>query len=158
MKTTYTSMKLAKIYMTRIVCLHGVPRTIVSDRGTQFISKFWHQLHQNLGTRLFTKKFFQNGTRTVSVVFMSVHTCIRAVNPYVGCVKMMLASLYIPVRIAVNVGKLAGVTYHSSAFRFTSKTPSTKAFLQGIYPDIPLFEFCAEASQGAGNRKKFHGY
>ena len=33
-KTTYTSAKLAKIYMTRIVCLHGVPRTIVSDRGT----------------------------------------------------------------------------------------------------------------------------
>src|SRR4051812_22365958 len=27
-KTTYTSDKLAKIYMTRIVCLHGVPRTI----------------------------------------------------------------------------------------------------------------------------------
>ena len=39
-KTTYTSVKLAKIYMTRIVCLHGVPRTIVSDRGTQFTSKF----------------------------------------------------------------------------------------------------------------------
>ena len=51
-KTTYTSAKLAKIYMTRIVCLHGVLRTIVSDRGTQFISKFWHQLHQTLGTRL----------------------------------------------------------------------------------------------------------
>ena len=33
-KTTYTSAKLEKIYMTRIVCLHGVPRTIVSDRGT----------------------------------------------------------------------------------------------------------------------------
>ena len=44
-KTTYTSVKLDKIYMTRIVCLHGVPRTIVSDRGTQFTSKFWHQLH-----------------------------------------------------------------------------------------------------------------
>ena len=35
--------ELAKIY--RIVCLHGVPRTIVSDRGTQFTLKFWHQLH-----------------------------------------------------------------------------------------------------------------
>ena len=51
-KTTYTSAKLAKIYMTRIVCLHGVPRSIVSDRGTQFTSKFWNQLHQTLGNRL----------------------------------------------------------------------------------------------------------
>ena len=40
-KTTYSSAKLAKIYMTRIVCLHGVTRSIVSDRGTQFTSKFW---------------------------------------------------------------------------------------------------------------------
>ena len=52
MKTTYTSTKLAKIYMTRIVCLHGVPRTIVSDRGTKFTSKFWNQLHETLGTKL----------------------------------------------------------------------------------------------------------
>ena len=38
--------------MTRIVCLHGLPRTILSDRGTQFTSKFWNQLHETLGTRL----------------------------------------------------------------------------------------------------------
>src|ERR1044072_3801328 len=51
-KTTYTSAKLAKIYMARIVCLHGVPSKAVSDRGTQFTSKFWRQLHETLGTRL----------------------------------------------------------------------------------------------------------
>ena len=51
-KTTYPSAKLAKIYMARIVCLHGVSRTIVLDRGTQFTSKFWNQLHETLGTRL----------------------------------------------------------------------------------------------------------
>ena len=28
------------------------PRTIVSDRGTQFTSKLWKQLHETLGTRL----------------------------------------------------------------------------------------------------------
>ena len=39
-KTTYTSAQLAKIYMSKIVCLHGVPRKVVSDRGTQFTSKF----------------------------------------------------------------------------------------------------------------------
>ena len=40
-KTTYTSAKLAKIYMSRIVSLHGVPKGILLDRGTQFTSKFW---------------------------------------------------------------------------------------------------------------------
>jgi hypothetical protein len=33
-KTTYNSAVLAKLYMARIVCLHGVPKKIVSDRGT----------------------------------------------------------------------------------------------------------------------------
>ena len=33
-RTTYTSAKLAVLYMSRIVCLHGVPKKIVLDRGT----------------------------------------------------------------------------------------------------------------------------
>jgi hypothetical protein len=37
-KTTYNSVVLAELYMARIVCLHGVPKKIVSDRGTQFTS------------------------------------------------------------------------------------------------------------------------
>jgi len=40
-KTTYSDAKLAELYMERIVCLHGVPEKIVSDRGTQFTSHFW---------------------------------------------------------------------------------------------------------------------
>jgi hypothetical protein len=32
-KTTYTGVKLAELYNSRIVCLHGVPKKIVSDRG-----------------------------------------------------------------------------------------------------------------------------
>jgi hypothetical protein len=33
-KTTYTIVTLAERYMSQIVCLHGVPKKIVSDRGT----------------------------------------------------------------------------------------------------------------------------
>ena len=41
-----------ELYMARIVCLHGVPKKIVSDRGSQFTSRFWKGLHEALGTRL----------------------------------------------------------------------------------------------------------
>ena len=51
-KTTYNSAVLAELYMARIVCLHGIPKKIVSDRGTQFTSHFWQQLHEALGTHL----------------------------------------------------------------------------------------------------------
>jgi hypothetical protein len=33
-RTNYTGAKLAELYMARIVCLHGVPKKIVSDRGS----------------------------------------------------------------------------------------------------------------------------
>jgi transposase InsO family protein len=38
--------------MSRIVYLHGVTKKIVSDRGTQFTSRFWERLHETLDTQL----------------------------------------------------------------------------------------------------------
>jgi transposase InsO family protein len=51
-KTTYSGLHLAEMYISRIVCLHGVLKNIVSDRGTQFTSKFWERLHETLDTQL----------------------------------------------------------------------------------------------------------
>jgi transposase InsO family protein len=52
LKTTYSGAKLAKLYMSRIMCLHGVPKKVVSDRGSQFRSKFSEKLHESMDTRL----------------------------------------------------------------------------------------------------------
>lgn len=38
--------------MTRIIPLHGVPLRIVSDRGSQFTSRYWEKLHEAMGTQL----------------------------------------------------------------------------------------------------------
>ena len=40
-KTIYPTIQYAKMYLARIMSLHGIPKTIVSDRGTQFVSNFW---------------------------------------------------------------------------------------------------------------------
>jgi hypothetical protein len=50
--TTYSVQHYAEIYMDQIVCLHGISKTIISDRGTQFVAHFWEQLHECLGTKL----------------------------------------------------------------------------------------------------------
>jgi hypothetical protein len=39
-KTTFEGATLARIYLKEIVRLHGIPWKKVSDRGTQFTSKF----------------------------------------------------------------------------------------------------------------------
>jgi hypothetical protein len=50
--TTDKAQIYAKLYIDRIVCLHGIPWTIVSDRGAPFIARFWEQLQESLGTKL----------------------------------------------------------------------------------------------------------
>jgi hypothetical protein len=51
-KTTYKGAKLTELYIARIVCLHGVPKKIVFNKGTQFTSRFWKKLHEAMDTRL----------------------------------------------------------------------------------------------------------
>jgi hypothetical protein len=51
-KTTFGGVTLAWIYLKEIVRLHGILRRIVSDRGTQFTSKFWLSLQQGMRTKL----------------------------------------------------------------------------------------------------------
>jgi transposase InsO family protein len=50
--TTYSVQDYEELYIDQIVRLHGIPKTIVSDRGTQFVARFWEQLHESLGTKL----------------------------------------------------------------------------------------------------------
>jgi hypothetical protein len=51
-KTSYSSAVLTELYMFWIICLHGVPKKVVTNLGTQFTSHFWQQLHEALGTHL----------------------------------------------------------------------------------------------------------
>jgi hypothetical protein len=51
-KTKYLVVTYVELYIACILSLHGVPKTIVSDRGPQFVSKFWEELHKSLGAML----------------------------------------------------------------------------------------------------------
>ena len=80
-KVTYNAEKLAKIYISEIVRLHGVPLSIISDRGTQFTSKFWKTLHAELGTRLDLSTAFHPQTdgqseRTIQVLEDMLRACV----------------------------------------------------------------------------------
>ncbi|GJX14470.1 putative reverse transcriptase domain-containing protein [Tanacetum coccineum] len=48
----YKMEKLARIYINEIVARHGVPVSIISNRDSQFMSRFWQTLQKALGTRL----------------------------------------------------------------------------------------------------------
>jgi hypothetical protein len=45
-----TAKELALLFIREIVRIHGIPRSIISDRGAVFASKFWRQVWKILGT------------------------------------------------------------------------------------------------------------
>jgi transposase InsO family protein len=45
-------VQYVELYISHIVCYHGIPKTIISDRGSIFIAHFLEQLHECLGTHL----------------------------------------------------------------------------------------------------------
>jgi hypothetical protein len=50
--TKYRVEKYAEIYIAHVLCLHGVLKMIISNRGSHFIAHFWEQLQASLGTYL----------------------------------------------------------------------------------------------------------
>ena len=44
--------KMTTLYMDNIVKLHGVPKSIVSDRDPKFVSRFWSMFQSSMGTQL----------------------------------------------------------------------------------------------------------
>ncbi|XP_078443745.1 uncharacterized protein LOC144713125 [Wolffia australiana] len=51
-KHPFSAATIAEIFAKEIIRLHGLPNSIVSDRGSPFTSKFWKELHQLQGTKL----------------------------------------------------------------------------------------------------------
>ena len=51
-KMTYSLEQLADLYVQEVVRLHGIPKSIISDRDARFTSKFWRGVQQAMGTKL----------------------------------------------------------------------------------------------------------
>jgi len=49
---TNDATHVAELYLKEVMRLHGIPRSIVSDQHTKFLSHFWINLWKKIGTKL----------------------------------------------------------------------------------------------------------
>ena len=73
--------KLAQIYISEIVRLHGVPSNIISDRNPRFTSRFWQTLQEALGTKLRLSSAYHSQSdgqseRTIQSLKDLLRTCV----------------------------------------------------------------------------------
>jgi len=47
--TRVTAKEVAWLFIKEVIRLHGMPKSIVSDRDVKFTSSFWKELHQLMG-------------------------------------------------------------------------------------------------------------
>nr|GEW23629.1 putative reverse transcriptase domain, ribonuclease H-like domain, aspartic peptidase domain protein [Tanacetum cinerariifolium] len=80
-KTTDSMEKLTHLHLKEIVCRHGVPISIISDRDNKFTSRFWRSLREALGTRLdmsiaYHPKTDGQSERTIQTLEDMLRACI----------------------------------------------------------------------------------
>ena len=129
-----TASQLVPLFMTHVVCLHGLPETIVSNHDPKFTSAFWTETHRLLGIKLAKSTVFHpqtNGAseRMIRKVSQILHMLVRpdqfdwpkhlvmtefainsSMSASMGFVPFELTYRYLP-RVLQSVGKstFAGV-------------------------------------------------
>lgn len=81
-RTTVRASELAWLFIKEIVRLHGLPTSIVSDRDSKFVSKFWREVHRLLGTRLLMSTSYHPQTdglseRTIRTISQMLRATVR---------------------------------------------------------------------------------
>ena len=80
-KTTYSAEDYASLYINEILRLHGVPLSIISDRGPQFTSHFWKSFQKGLCTQVnlsttFHPQTYGQAERTIQTLEYMLRSCV----------------------------------------------------------------------------------
>jgi hypothetical protein len=122
LKHPYTASSVAQVFFNNVVKLHGVPRTILSDKDKVFTNTFWKELFRLLDTQLCMSSSYHDQTDGQS---KRVNQCLET---YLRCAisstpKQWLKWLSLPE------------LWYNSSYHTSFKCPPFKA-LYGMDPSF----------------------
>lgn len=81
----YTTQEVAQIFIDQVAALHGIPKTIISNRDKIFTSTLWKELMKALGTKLNMSSAYHSqtdgNTERVNQGLESYLRCICILQP-----------------------------------------------------------------------------
>ena len=81
-----TSAQLADLFVNNVLRLHGLPRDIVSDRGSIFVSQFWTSLMKNLNiSQSLSSAYHPQSDGQTERVNQSLEQYLRIYSDYLQC-------------------------------------------------------------------------
>ncbi|PKU85224.1 hypothetical protein MA16_Dca026735 [Dendrobium catenatum] len=131
-KKTANALHIAHLFFHQIVRLHGVPRSLTSDRDVKFISHFWRELWKRLGTDL----------RLSSAYHPQTDDQTEIVNRTLGSMLRCLVQDY--PKQWEDMLTTAEFAYNSMVNRPTGKTPFSIVYtkISNLALDVAILPKC----------------
>ena len=142
---TYDASKVATLFFDEIVRLHGLPKTIISERDVRFTSYFWKTLWHKLGTTLrFSTAYHPQTDGQTEVVNRSLGNLLRCL---VGETREAGIYIYLGLSLLITIRSIGpqakvllklfmgtSLTHHLTLFRCqsTHESPSLPKHLHSM--------------------------
>ncbi|KAL4323160.1 hypothetical protein GQ457_11G026100 [Hibiscus cannabinus] len=128
-------VNVANLFFREIVRLHGIPKSIVSDKDVKFLSHFWRTLWSKIGTKLmFSTTCHPQTDGQTEVVNRVLSTLLRSIikkniKTWEDC---------LPHRVIGPCGRTSGSTIGAGANVLTSHSATNMSPFEVVYGFNPI--------------------